>query len=237
MVIDRDPRAVTILREVHLTRLEEGGPKTDVVPAETMEKALEVLREKKFDLILIEEEYLDARPQEWITSFREKLKISQSPDAEIILMGYKEDRLAFFRGLIHAGYVDYLTKPLDRPLLIQKTDLVASRSGPVERQLYAMKVAGEVNIANVFWLEEISEFGLTAKTDRPFRENETVSLYAEAFKAANQPELVARCYRCSPHPGDGKFFLANFIFIGVGPSSLTSIRTWMRQEYVKKKAS
>jgi DNA-binding response OmpR family regulator len=237
LVIDRDPRSANLLAESYSNRLKDGGTKSDVFQVTKLEEAYETIRERAYDVVLIDEELMDQKAPDFVNSFREKLKVSMSPEAHIVALGHKEDKIMHYRYMLAAGYVDYLTKPLDRALTLQKIDLLTTRNGVIEKQLYSMKVTTDVNVASVFSVEEISEFGLTIKSDRAFKINDVVSLYCEAFKQAVQPEVLARLYKVTPHPVDTKLFQCSFVFVGVGQSTLKSIRTWMRTEYVRKKQS
>lgn len=237
LVIDKDPRSGALLSESYANRLKDGGQKSECISVAKMEEAYEALKERTFDVILIDEDLMDQKAADWVPSFREKLKVTRSPEAMIVALGHREDKIPHYRTMITAGFVDYITKPLDRALLLQKIDLLASKTGTVEKQLFTMKVSADCNVASVFAMEELSEFGMTIKCDRPFKVNDIVSLYADAFKQATSPEVLARCYKITPHPADNKFYQAAFVFVGVGQSTLKSVRTWMRQQYVLKKQS
>jgi response regulator RpfG family c-di-GMP phosphodiesterase len=204
----------------------------DVVHFETLAEGVKYLNEKPVELVILEQSLLDKDFAAWLEGFKNDCQIAENKVAKFVVLSHKDDQ-KWARKIAKAGALDYIIKPIDRPLFLQKMGLITS--GSTEKQVYSFGTETAVNVAYEGIVQEISEFGLTLKSDRAIKEGEIITFSSDIFKVEKSNEVLARCYKSDPHPDDRNSFLLKFMFIAVNPAILKQIRSWLRQEYVRKK--
>ncbi len=196
--------------------------------------ALELLNKNAFDLFFINSKMLDAEPKVWVDKLKKLLTLEQNKTTSLIAITQDEDS-KFARRFIDSGIEDVIHMPIDQPIFMQKFDLMLMKKiNSGDRQLYSMKTDHRIDIAKSYQIEEISEFGVTIKTQLPMKQDEYVVLFGEFFGDKNIGEVVGRCYSVAPGANAGES-LAAFVFIGVDNATLQNIRKWLRLEYARKK--
>jgi DNA-binding response OmpR family regulator len=184
------------------------------------------------DLLILDNALLDKGFGAWLEDFRKNCKIETNKNIKIIIMSFQDEPLKV-RQFMKAGATDYVIKPIDRPLFMQKMSLYLSSQ--VEKQVYAFQTATAIDIAREVKMDEISEFGLTLHTADPIAENDILTFYSSVFKTDTRDSVMARCYKLADSPENKNEKIASFVFVGVNQATLKQIRNWMKHEYIRKK--
>lgn len=199
-----------------------------------MEHVYKALNKNPFDLIFIEATQIHGTPSKWMEEFRKKITLEQNKNIPVVLLSYSED-IDFIRKMTIGGlFLDYISKPVDAPNFRQKYSLLVSPNGTYKKELYTMPTIQPVNVAYNFIIEDISEFGLILRCNRPYQPGEFVTFYSPVFKTEKQAEVIGRCYKSDKLQGNNDY-QCKFVFVGVGDAVRKQIRTWMKLEYVRKK--
>jgi hypothetical protein len=199
-----------------------------------MEHIYRALNTKPFDFIFMEANQIGNHPEKFPEEFRKKITLEQNKNIPIVLLSYNDD-IDYIRKVVISGvFHDMLLKPADAPHFRQRFSLLVSKNGTYKKELYTMPTLQPVNVAYNFLIEDISEFGLILKSSRPYKTTEFVTFYSPVFKTDKKAEVIGRCYK-SDKIGNTEEYQSYFVFVGVGDTMRKQIRTWMKQEYVRKK--
>lgn len=199
-----------------------------------LEHAYRALNEIEYDFVFMEASQVHGTPQKFMEDFRKKITLEANKTIRIVLLSYNED-IDFIRKMtIGAQFLDYILKPTEAPHFRQKFSLLVSPNGTYKKELYTMPTLQPVNVAYNFTIEDISEFGLILRCNRPYQPGEYVTFYSPVFKTDKQAEVIGRCYKSDKLQGNNDF-QCKFVFVGVGDAVRKQIRNWMKLEYVRKK--
>ncbi len=192
------------------------------------------LNAKPFDFIFMDAADIKGVPQKWVDEFRKKITLEQNKTIRIVLTSYSDDMDLVRKLVIQGTFIDYLLKPIEGPLFRQRFTLLASKNATFKKELYTMATEQPVNVAYNFTIEDISEFGLTLKSTRPYIAGEFVTFYSPVFKTDKKAEVIGRCFKCDKVQNSNEH-KSQFVFVGAGDAIRKQIRSWMKQEYVRKK--
>ncbi len=195
---------------------------------------IKALNTKPFDFILMDAAEIKGHPLKWTEEFRKKITLDQNKDIRIILASYSDDMDLVRKLVIQGAFTDYILKPIEGPLFRQRFSLLCSKNSTYKKELYTMVTEQPVNVAYNFIIEEISEFGLTLKSNRPYVPGEFVTFYSPVFKTEKKAEIIGRCFK-SDKVQNANEYKSQFVFVGAGDAIRKQIRSWMKLEYVKKK--
>lgn len=174
----------------------------------------------------------------WSVGLREALDSQPSGTAKgapVFVLG-DEGSSASPEKFRHTGVRDFIHRPLDRRILIEKTALalpaltLKGESPPPEFHACTApaKVMKDVEI------EELSEYGALIKHHMPLRDDAYMALLAPALSGEEPDPVWARCTLCEKE-AEGEGFHCYFRFFGIGEAALKRIRSWIREDYVLKK--
>jgi CheY-like chemotaxis protein len=251
LLLDKDEANIKLMKDalgLNGTEDEQNALKSEIMhvflfapelkPAEIktkdpMESAYKALNESQYDFIFMEASQVIGQPFKFVEEFRKKIKLDLNKSVPIILLSHNDD-IDFVRKMTISGvFSDYILKPADPAHFRQKFSLLVSKTATYKKELYTMPTQQPTNVAYNFLIEEISEFGLLLRCNRPYVPGEYVTFYSPVFKTDKQTEVIGRCYKADKlQPGDYK---CRFVFVGVGDAVRKQIRTWMKMEYVRKK--
>ena len=198
-----------------------------------MEHIFKALNSIQYDFIFMEASQVVGQPAKYVEEFRKKIKLDSSKAIPIVLLSYNDDIDVVRKMTINGLFLDYILKPADAANFRQKFSLLVSKTASYKKELYTMPTAQPVNVAYNFVIEEISEFGLILRCNRPYQSGEYVTFYSPVFKTEKQTEVIGRCYKSDKLQGTD--YQCKFVFVGVGDAVRKQIRTWMKVEYVRKK--
>jgi len=197
-------------------------------------KVGEALNKDPYNLVFADATLIPGTLAIAIQQFRKAITLPENKEIPLVLLSPTSD-ITYMKKIMNIGLMDVIVKPIDIPIFKQKFSLFTGSTSSAN-QLYSLQVGGTVGVAFYQKLEQVSEFGLTVRTGRAPDLSEFVTLHSDMFgNNTGKAEVVARCYKVTPHPADAKEFQAHFVFVGVSDDTQRYIRTWLRQEYVKKK--
>ena len=174
----------------------------------------------------------------WSAGLREVLDTQSSIGAKgapVFVLG-DEGSSASPEKFRHAGVRDFIHRPLDRRILIEKTAValpaLTLKSESPQAEFHAC--TAPVKVMKDVEIEEFSEYGALIKHHMPLRDDAYMALLAPALSGDEPDPVWARCTLCEKEAeGDG--FHCYFRFFGIGEAALKRIRSWIREDYVHKK--
>ncbi len=195
------------------------------------DKLLEFLDKNVIHSIMVEEEFIDSSPAQWVKTFRETIKGTKSKDCPLLFIANKSTPEKS-KELVRAGFSDVIIKPVDTSLFIQKLALAnPAVKMTADKQLFTMDSKKEINLGFTFNTTSISEFGMTIQTDKVIEVGTVLSIYT-SFMETPLAAQVRDVKKISE--GNYQTFL---LFIGVTPAESQFLRKWMKLEYAHAKAA
>mgnify|MGYP001004965098 CR=1 FL=1 len=232
LVIDNEDKTHLMIEQSFKIRRENTGEEWKSTLVVDASKVAELAPKTEFDLLIVDQTMVNQPPKKWLETFF-KLINRQVP---ALACGF-EANLPKILAWLDAGFVDYIVKPADRPLLIEKIILAATGKRDASKQVYSLQMTAPADIARQGIIEELSEFDVQIKSRSSFQLGDLVTFYAAAFAEEKAPfgAVLGRCYVTGKHPADKELNQSRFVYVGVQPNTLKNIRTNLRKEYVAKK--
>jgi hypothetical protein len=217
--------------QTSLATLQTSNPGVNyrVFPGVAKDKLMDFLNKYKFHSILLEEEFTDGNPVQYLKDFKESLKkCPENVNVPIILVSSKTD-LNRTKNFIKAGYKDQLIKPLDQTLFLQKMNMYNKEIKiNDDTLLFSMDIAKDVDVGFYFKTRTISEYGMSVASDKSIEAGSVVTIYA-SFLGEHIAATVTECKKAN------EGHILELMFIGVTPSQTQEIRKFIRTEYAEEK--
>jgi DNA-binding response OmpR family regulator len=218
LVVDDDPDILRLADQI----LAAAGH--TVLVAEDALRALDWLNQIHFDLLLSDANMPLYSGFDLVNTIRKNSKFNDMAIA--MLTGLRER--ADVERAVKAGVDDYIVKPLDPLLLVQKVNSLFARKSPTNYP--------EIHLANIdqvkgdvrrsVTVESLSELGLRILTDIPLKPGEMLDIKAEIFKTLDLEVPPMRVLRVDKDPESG-LNRAQLIFLGAREPMLQKIRRWI----------
>ena len=195
---------------------------------------------KEIDLVFMADEFLGDDPKKGIDFLLKKLSDArlskkESPSKLIFLGYYYED--LHLQEYEQNGVVDFIFKPIDQQLLLQKLEIAFKLGEKVEPSfLVKAQIEEPIAIGKLGKIEEISEFGLAIRNPKPIKPGQFARFYSKIFFCKESPSLLARCYMNIPHPTEAGQFLVYFSYFGIRREQLLNVRKAMQRDSNLEKA-
>ena len=195
---------------------------------------------KEIDLVFMADEFLGDDPKKGIEFLLKKLSDArlskkESPSKLIFLGYYYED--LHLQEYEQNGVVDFIFKPIDQQLLLQKLEIAFKLGEKVEPSfLVKAQIEEPIAIGKLGKIEEISEFGLAIRNPKPIKPGQFARFYSKIFFCKESPSLLARCYMNIPHPTEAGQFLVYFSYFGIRREQLLNVRKAMQRDSNLEKA-
>jgi DNA-binding NtrC family response regulator len=230
LIVDDDPDIQKLGRKIL------AAAQHDVFLASSAMEAMDSLSQQNFELVITDANMPLHSGLDLLRTLRHQARFAALP---IMMLSGRRDRETIEKAL-KLGSADYLLKPLDPILFLNKVEAILSR--------HAVKGAqsAEIQLANVLTknriqaesilsvpvtLKSLSEMGLVVTSSFPLQEDMTIELDIPLFKEINVaiPHLkVLSCLKTN----DG--YETRVHFIGVDDSNLQKIRSWIIQNTPRK---
>jgi DNA-binding response OmpR family regulator len=226
LVVDDDPDILRIVEKV--LRLQNHH----VFTAHDAMKALELLNSSVFDLLITDANMPKFSGFELTRMVKNNKRFHRM--AICMLTGLREKR--DIERAIRAGIDDYIVKPIDPQLLLQKVEEIFSKKPPLakaelvipEKTAYA---AAQISTASR--VSMLSELGLVLRSPVEIPEGLSVIVHTELFKKMglqNPPPLkVISCRKLVEFD-----FEVTVAFQGMSESFQLGVRHWILTEAAKK---
>jgi CheY-like chemotaxis protein len=228
LVVDDDPdilkMAETILSSVGHT----------VFTAEDAMRGMEWLNHIEFDLLLSDANMPIYSGFEFVATVRNNVRFK---DLSIAMLTGLRERKDVERA-VTAGVDDYIVKPLDPMILIQKVNSLFAKKPPVSYP--------EINLVGTSWsqasvrrpvtVEAVSELGLRVISEVPMKPGQTVDISSDFFTEleASCPPLKVLSAETDKETGATR---AQLIFLGANEVLLQKIRRWLYQHGSAQKSA
>lgn len=213
---------------------------SEIVTENTKSFLTETEIHKNVDLLIIADEYLGDDPAGGIQFLLNKFKdhgfsVDKTP-TQIMVLGYYYEDL-HLKNYEHNGVVDFLFKPVDNQLFLQKLEIAFNLGKKVEASYLAKaNIEEPISIGKLGKIEELSEFGLAIRNPRPIKPGQFARFYSKVFFCTESPSLLARCYMNIPHPEVPNEFLSYFSYFGIRREQLLNIRKSMHKDLQLQKS-
>ena len=232
LVIDDEPTALRLLRLV-LSRHEY-----EVTACSSVNEALKFLDQNAVDLIITDSVMPDLTGIDLVRAVRAHPNHAGVPILMLTRRRQRED----VNTAVIAGVTDYIIKPIDENLLVDKVELCLKK-GEAERQVFEHQVS-EANAQATLKLRAtittLSESDVTVISSLALDAGMHFSLDGPVFADIGIPPPLLRfldCQLIERSTGDGQLsFATRYAFVGVPEADLKKIRAWLqRQELQRRK--
>jgi DNA-binding response OmpR family regulator len=219
LIVDDDPDILRMAEKI----LAHAGHEVKV--AENALKAIDILGTGPFDVLVSDANMPLYSGFELIQTVRANPKYESMAIA--MLTGLRERKDV--EKALRAGVDDYIVKPLDPLLLVQKVNsLIAGRQPQQKPEIHLQPESPQAN-GHMFFeirLESISELGVVIRTPLNLKVGQTVDLQAEFFTHLGQriPPLKVLSVQPTDKPDINRVEL---MFLGATEILLTKIRRWI----------
>lgn len=196
----------------------------------------------RFDSLIIDGGLLRTEVAEWLDGLhsalvRARVLLPSEPLPKIFVLADEESKIQP-SAFSHKGITDFIFKPIDRKLFIEKLAVALpqlTRSVlPDAPPFVPCEITAQV--CKNIQLEELSEFGLTVLHPTPFKPKVFMRFFSPLFGELADG-VLARCTASLSGAGDDPMYKCHFVFFGCSDELHKRIRTWIREDYVQRKES
>jgi DNA-binding response OmpR family regulator len=228
LVVDDDPDILKMAESVL------GSAGHTVFTAEDAVRGMEWLNHIDFDLLLSDANMPLYSGFEFVTTVRNNERFK---DLAIAMLTGLRERKDVERA-VKSGVDDYIVKPLDPMILIQKVNSLFEKKPPIaypEINLVGSALS-QGTVRRGVTVEAVSELGVRVTTEVPLKPGMTVDIHADFFKEleAQCPPLKVLNSEVDPETGITR---AQLIFLGAPEALLQKIRRWLYQHGSAQKSA
>ena len=226
LVVDDDKDILRMAEQI----LAEAGH--TVVSATSAMGAVEHLRQASFDLVITDANMPMHSGFDLAQTLR---KEPQWQNLSIAMLTGRREKKDIEKA-IHSGVDDYIVKPIDPLLLIQKVETLFTKRPPEQHPEWHVNPDQESGKA-IFpmQLKKVSELGVTAFSTVPFQHGQVIEVRFQFFESLQldpPPLRVLRCHEIAPHQ-----YEVELVFMGSREAFLQKIRRWIYTHAGTAKAS
>jgi CheY-like chemotaxis protein len=229
LIADDEPAVVRMLKLL----LERKGH--EVTAVTNGKEALEALRVGRFDCLVTDAIMPVLSGFDLTRAVRKDPKDGSIP---ILMLTRKRHRLDV-RQALDAGVTDYVLKPIDEHLLLDKIEICLKKAS-AQRQVFEGAVSSLQAAAELMIRSEVtalSESGITllvpVELPKDYSCDARTPLYEEIGIRAPLMKLIS-CTKVT-EPRKGLLFEAKFSFAGVIEADLMKIRSWLQKEAIRRR--
>ena len=196
----------------------------------------------RFDALIIDGGLIRSTAADWLDGLhgalsRARVIIPSEPLPKIFILADEEARIQP-SDFSHKGIADYVYKPLDRKLFVDKLAVALpqiSRSVLPDTSPF-VPCELTAHVCKSIQLEEISEYGLTVLHPTPLKARSFMRFFSPLFGNISDG-VLARCAASIGGTSEDSLYKCHFVFFGCSDELHKRIRTWIREDYVHKKES
>ncbi len=188
------------------------------------------------DLILARSSCLvsDKSAPSWVENcFRQLKNFSYFPEdyrTRFVLLKFEDDGVSKIK-LLHPYIDDLIYLPLDRPLFLQKIDILLGLPGSVTPKfLFNQKASMEIEISKLSQTESLSESGLRISNPVPLVHGLAAHFYLTLPNTTEPLSLYGKVSHSQPHPDQPNQYLIEFQFFGLKQTDLMSLRRFLKTQ-------
>lgn len=227
LIVDDDPDILKVTNQV----LSKVGH--TVFVAEDALRAIDILNSAEFDLLISDANMPHYSGFDLINTLKGDDK---HKDLTIAMLTGLRERKDVEKALA-AGVDDYIVKPLDPLLLIQKVDSLFLKRPPAKHPEISLlgSTLGHATIHRQIMVESVSELGLRVISDVPIDEGMVIDLDADFFKSIGSEPPPMRVLNVE-NTSNGQY-RAQLIFLGAREAFLQKIRRWLYSHAASQKTA
>lgn len=219
LIVDDDPDILRMGEKI----LAQAGHK--IQTAESALKAMDLLNNSSFDLLISDANMPLYSGFELIQTVRSNPKLNHM--SVIMLTGLRERKDV--DKAVRVGVDDYIVKPLDPMLLVQKVNALIEKHQPSQKPEIHFSRESSASIAHMslqVQMESISELGVVITTNLPLSVGQTLDLNAGFFTQLGDTVPPLKVLSCVPVDSTMTFRL-ELQFLGAPESFLQKIRRYI----------
>jgi len=227
LVVDDDASILKLLKTL-LSRA-----KYRVAGCESGAEALKLLSMGQYDLIITDAIMPEMSGFDLVRAIRGNASFDQLPIVMLTRKNARDD----VKKALEAGVTDYVLKPVDEHLLIDKVEVLL-RNGQPDNRLRELAIHGEQSSASVLLdvrITSLRETGAIVRFPYDLPQNAPLRLSTPIFEQIGiQPPLVRRA-SCELKPFKDFPYEAEVSFVGMSESELKKIRAWLQKQEIQRK--
>ena len=217
LVVDDDPDILRLAEKV----LSSAGH--TVFVAEDALRAIDWLNHIDFDLMLSDANMPHYSGFELVSTIRNNPKFSHMSVA--MLTGLRERKDV--ERAVNLGVDDYIVKPLDPLLLIQKINSLFSKKPPAEYpEILLDSTQSRGQISWPVTVQSVSELGVRVLTEFQLKPGLVLDVHADFFRTLDTVPPAMKVLNVDTDPTTGSP-RAHLIFLGANEAFLQKIRRWL----------
>ncbi len=220
LVVDDDPDVLRVVEKVLALSQHEVFTAVDAV------KAMDLLNASRFDLLISDANMPQFSGFELVRTVKNNKRFERMAIAMLTGLREKKD----IEKAIRAGVDDYIIKPIDPMLLLEKVDHLFKKKPPVERLHYELPPTSTYAVAQISTaarIVQINELGLVLHASVEIPESTAVNVVSDFFRKLElktpPPMKVIGCRKVE----DG--YEIRVAFAGVSDAFYHRVRVWIGQ--------
>jgi CheY-like chemotaxis protein len=232
LVIDDDPSELKLVRHL-LTRA-----RYQVATSPSGPEGLQRLDSERYDCVITDAIMPSMSGYELVKAIRRDPKHANLP---VLMLTRKRHRQDVKRA-VEVGVTDYVLKPIDEHLLLDKVELCLQRGGGT-RHVFECAIHGSQGDALASFearISSLSESDLTIRVPFALPAEAAIQLTARLFDEIGIGVPLLRLARCVPATTDTPAeralpFEARYVFVGIAEAELQKIRTWIQRQEIQRR--
>lgn len=229
MIIDDEGAILLLVRRV----LSDEG--FDVTMCASAPEALTLLQEQFYDCIITDAIMPEMDGYEFAQKVRAHPALAGIP---IIMLTRKRNR-EDIQSAIQIGVNDYIVKPIDEQLLINKVKAAIANQRNKTPQGFELSVQDMMESEAVLQIDcritGITELGLKVQSPVPLKTNLWLQLHGTIFDRIGIDTPYLKVLDCTPPSQADGFHEVRLSFIGLKEKDASRIRAWMVKEAMARK--
>lgn len=189
------------------------------------------------DILIVEIDLFQEEPVKWVINTQEKLKkLNATPMGGItkfILTSFERENFKI-TSLHHHFIYDFLFKPLDQPLWLQKIEMIAQLpkiSSP--GHLFSHKSVSTIEMSKECQLTHITEFGITILNPSPVKPGAFANFRIPFPDQKRVVKFIGRSYKCEASELPN-YYNCSFTYFGIDSSDMRHQRVLFQKLEQKK---
>jgi DNA-binding response OmpR family regulator len=231
LVVDDEPAILKLIQHI----LRKNG--YDPVVAPSPAKARELVQKEKFDSVITDVVMPEESGYDLVKAIRsfDEAKNEKLP----VLMLTKRRNREDVKKALDAGVSDYLIKPIDESLLIDKLSqaIRVSRGEPKTYQLNLNNTPTAANLTIEAKVTSVSETGMSIETPFKVSSRYKLSLDSAIFEEIGIKRPYMNLVSCEDKllEDDTPAFESRFTFVGMNEAELKRVRSWLQREAIRRR--
>ncbi len=201
------------------------------VPLSNGEKLAEYATKFSPDAVLCDDAFIDPMSAQLTAKIKQTLAVASKPNQPFFLLSC-ERNTADLKKIMSHGFNDVFTKPVDPSLFFQKLQLhLPTTKFLKDKLLFSMNVNSSLDLAMESKLVSASEYGVTIHLNREVGIGDLFTLHGGMFGDLSG-QCLGRVMSCARNPNATGGFEASLVFVAPKKEILSTIRLWIKQQYV-----